>query len=465
MNLVDEVLSSLENWGKAPVMVERDISGNLQPVYAGQFIQKINSFTEFFKKVGLGPGILVPMLLDNSVDFPAVFFALLSVGAVPSLFKPTYMRMELDEIFKNANPSIIICEHYLLEKLEPWTTGRSIIVRHGEKISLLSHTVTTLHPTEFPKGTVSVNYTYRGIGYPLGAMIGENGYLDASKRYQSYVQFSPGDRVLALLPMNHIFTIISSVILPMIYGLTTYIVNSGHPRIITDVMQKEQINYLSSVPELLLLMARLMPEEVKMDSLQVLVSGGSPLSIENQKLISNRFQVEVLNGYGLTEIAPVTANRRNNAVLGSLGEFCLGLQGRIENSADSLYGEIQVIATDTFFGYLGRQNVTAMCMDGNWFRTGDLGKIEGEQVYFLGEQKRTLKVNGQLVDLNEVERAIRETGIIDHVEVSGTTNHISAKLRFSGLATGDEVNVIRKLKLLLRSIIAEYKIPRTIEII
>jgi long-chain acyl-CoA synthetase len=200
-------------------------------------------------------------------------------------------------------------------------------------------------------------------------------------------------------------------------------------------------------------------------SLKVLVSGGSYLSADNHNLITGSFGVEVLNGYGLTEIAPVTANLRNAGKSGTLGEICRGLSGRIESFADSEMGEIAVKAEDSFLGYLGRPEETAEAMEHGWFKTGDLGRIEDGHVVFGGELKRTRKVNGQIVDLKEVETALVETGLVDRAMVSGNTNHISAEVSVNGPHDVNEKETVRNIRNRLTDLVAVYKIPRTIDVV
>ena len=423
----------------------------------------LDEYKDIFSRAGIGKNVPVPLFLDNSWYFPAVFLALLELKAIPVLVKKAYRRMELDEIFSNLEPGIILCDEDFTHNLDAWTDGVSILVmRNGE----ISHSAAgTPKAGVFPTGTVSVNYTYRGYGYPLGAMIGESGYLDAADRYQRYVKFSSGDRVLALLPMSHIFTLVSSVILPLRNGLTTYILNSLNPKSILEVLDSRKINYLSSIPEILMMLARLRRDDAIPRYLKVLVSGGSFLSAENHSYISRRFGLEVLNGYGLTEMAPVTANLRNHGKTGTLGEFCHGLTGRISRTADTQIGEIHVAARDTFFGYHKRRTETADVMDGEWFRTGDLGSMDDGHIAFSGELKGTRKVNGQLVDLKEVERALMETGIVKKARVDGETNHLYAEVLLSDNSGYDEREVQRFLRQTLGDLVAAYKIPRTFKIV
>ena len=461
MILLERITESLEKWGSHPVMVELNADGTENQIDSDMFLARIEELSRLFLDSGISKGVLVPIFIDNSWDFPAIFLALLRIEAIPVLAKILYQQIEMDEIFKNSNPSVVICDTAYLSDIAPWTKNRLLLIyengnwsKQGDKVPEQGDVI---------PGTVSVNYTYRGYGYPLGAMIGESGYLDAVHRYQSYVRFSPGRRVLALLPMNHIFTLISSVFLPLLNGLTMYILKSLNPKTILGTLKEYQIDYLSTIPEILLLLAKVFPEDMNLPSLRALVSGGSYLNKENHQFISKRFQVEVLNGYGLTEVAPVTANMRDSGKIGSIGEFCKGLTSRISKTADNQNGEIVVKVENSFLGYLGRPEETSDVMENGWFKTGDLAWEKDGMVYFAGETKQTRKVNGQIVDLKEVETALIKTSLVNKASVTGETNHIHANVSLKDPIESDR-EASRTLRNALQGIIASYKIPKTFKI-
>jgi len=462
MAFLVSIFESLENWGHHPVMVERKADGSEFQIDAETFLNRINELSELFSDAGIQKGDLVPLFLNNSWDYPAIFLALIQIEAVPVLVKMLYRRIELDEIFKNAQPPVVICDTGHLKHIDPWTKNLLVLIYDkGE----WSHRGKVQSGTgKVSPGTISVIYTYRGYGYPLGAMIGESAFLDAVKRYQSYVRFSSGHRVLALLPMSHIFTLISSVFLPLLSGLTMYILNSLHPRTVMETLKECRINYLSTIPEILLLLAKLYPEDMELPSLRALVSGGSSLNAEDHRYISERFKVEVLNGYGLTEVAPVTGHRRDSVKIGTIGEFCENLSIKINSDADSQNGEILVAVKDLFLGYLGRPSETSDVMENGWFRTGDLARQKDGMVYFAGELKRTRKVNGQIVDLREVEKALNESDIVQYAVVTGETNHIHAEVSLK-IPFETEREGIRIIRSALGESIASYKIPKTFKLV
>ena len=462
MRLMDEIYKSLDVWGENPVFVERYRDESETIINAETFKNRIDKHILFFRNLGIIDNVLVPVFIDNCWDFPAIFLALLQTGAKPVLLKKAYRQLELEQIFNDAKPSVIICDDDFIQQLEFYKMEYLLILR--ENGELIARGEVKPRHESLPPGTVSINYTYRGYGYPLGAIAGEESLLNAAQRFQDYVCFAPGDRILALLPMSHIFTMISSIILPLLYQITTYILYSVHPKEILKTMKSCKINNLSTVPEILLLLAKLKNDNEKYPFLQTLISGGSYLSKDNHQYIAKRFKTEVLNGYGLTEIAPVTGNIRNQEKFGSIGKICKGLSCRISKSADSQNGEFLIKIDKSFLGYLNKPAETAEALVGGWFKTGDKARLEDGYVMFEGEMKQTRKVNGQMVDFKEVETALLRTNMVTKATVRGETNHISADVTLSENKAEDDREILRELRISLKDIIASYKIPRKINI-
>jgi acyl-CoA synthetase (AMP-forming)/AMP-acid ligase II len=101
-------------------------------------------------------------------------------------------------------------------------------------------------------------------------------------------------------------------------------------------------------------------------------------------------------------------------------------------------------------------------MDG-WFRTGDMGFFDGNHLVFIKELKDTRKINGNIVDLEELRRAILLDREVAECQVSCENNSISAKLAVNSRADFKEKAF--EVRARLRELIAEYKIPRKISIL
>ena len=161
--------------------------------------------------------------------------------------------------------------------------------------------------------------------------------------------------------------------------------------------------------------------------LNMIISGGAPLNQDMAELFDG-LGVKVLNGYGITECAPIIAVNHNNYIVPkSVGPVLPIVDCRIADADDSGEGEIQVKGPNIMLGYYKNDeaNAEAFTEDG-YFRTGDAGKMvvtkEGDRIlYITGRFKNIIILsNGKNVYPEEIEDALSATpGLVDIVVYEG----------------------------------------------
>lgn len=406
MNIIENVFGALDEWGEHPVFIEWN--AHRKPVSTGpeEFKQKIDQAARFFEKSGIRRNFLVPVFLDNSVDFVRSFLGLVKMGAKPIPVKREYRKIELDEIFKNSQPQAVIAEAPHLKIIEPYLPQKIVIKRKDGKLELQQKPAEEIKPAEIASEIASINYTYRGCGYPLGAMVPHVQYIHGAKVLQAGLQARAMEKMLIVLPMSHIFTLIGCLFVPILHGVTSVIANTIHPRMIFELIEEFKINHITAVPEIYLLLEKFRDIAGKLLSLKVFVSGGSSLFPEDYDRIKEAFSVDLLHGYGLTEFTPVSRNMRGEARAATVGPLCDGVECRINSKDENTAGEILVKTDSMFRGYYRYPQITQEAFDGEWFKTGDIGKIVDGHLIFEKEKKQTRKVNGNMVDLEELERVL-----------------------------------------------------------
>ena len=161
--------------------------------------------------------------------------------------------------------------------------------------------------------------------------------------------------------------------------------------------------------------------------LNMIISGGAPLNQEMADLFDG-LGIKVLNGYGITECAPILAvNHNNDIVPKSVGPVLPIVDCRIADADENGEGEIQVKGPNIMLGYYKNDeaNAEAFTEDG-YFRTGDAGKMvvtkEGDRIlYITGRFKNIIILsNGKNVYPEEIEDALSATpGLVDIVVYEG----------------------------------------------
>jgi long-chain acyl-CoA synthetase len=396
--------------------------------------------------------------LGNSVEFIDSLLALMNLGAVPAMVKQEYRKLELAEVFDNCKPQAVISEKRHLPLLQPFLNDVSVIERTQQGLHLLRHQSGKRRSPRVAEDIASLNYTYRGYGYPIGALVPHSQYLHGAETLQNGLQGNPGEKMLVTLPMSHIFTLVGCIAVPVLHKLTIVISQTTHPRIIFQLIRDHQIQYLTSVPHLYMLLLRLKDSSLNLRSLRAFVSGGTLLKAEDYHRLSAGFDVEVLHGYGLTECTPVSRNIRGEARGGTIGPLCSDIECRICDHTEAGPGEILIKTPYMSKGYLDRERETLEAFEDQWFRTGDLGIFQDDHLVFEKEMKNTRKINGNIVDLEELRKAILLDDQIARVDIEYENNSLRARCKASRKV--DPVSKAREITMCLRELLAAYKIPK-----
>jgi len=460
MTIAEEVLKALAGWGSHPVFIE--LTPNKAPIYVGaeELRARIEETTRLLRDLGIKKRYLATLFLENSIDFVAIFLSLINLGAVPIALKMDYRKIELDEIFANAEPQAIIAEQSHLAVLSPYLSKRLVITRSDGQLILQQSPVAQRPPAEIPEEIASINYTYRGYGFPLGAMIPHAQYLMGARALQAGLKGSTGESMLVILPMPHIFTLIGCLLVPLLFGMTSVIARTAHPRLLFEYIRNYHIDYITSVPEMYELLLKFRHKESGLDSLKAFVCGGSRLSESSYEKIRSSFGIDLLHGYGLTEFTPASRNIRGSARSGTIGPLCSGVCCRIASPDNRGAGEILLSTPHMARAYYRRPQETAHAYTADWFKTGDIGRLQNGHLVFLKEKKNTRKINGNIVDLNEVRKALLMYNRTAAVDVSYRDNALSAQVVFN--RDNDFKTEVKGLRNFLKGIIAVYKIPKNI---
>jgi long-chain acyl-CoA synthetase len=413
-------------------------------------------------KSGILRNHIVALFLKNSADFAAVFLALIDIGAKPVPVNMAFRKIELDEIFANADPHAVITENDHAPHVKAYLAGRIIIERNQGKLVLRDSGAVAARrePADMDDDIASINYTYRGYGYPLGAMVPHAQYLHGAKVLVDGLLPESGENMLVVLPFTYIFPLIGCLCVPLLYHITSFLSSTMNPLNLFGFIKKYNINIITAVTEVYELLFNLKEESTDVSSLKVFVSGGSLLPADTYAKIKDAFNIEYLHGYGLTEFTPVSRNMRGKGRAGTIGPLCDGVDCRIFEPDQNGMGEIAVKTPNMTRAYYLRPGETKEAFDGEWFKTGDVGKMESGHLVFLKEKKRTRKVKGNMVDLEEVSRAMMTYPKIRDAKIDYSNNILSAGITIDS-KTNFDVEVL-EIKKHLENTTARYKIPKEI---
>ena len=161
-------------------------------------------------------------------------------------------------------------------------------------------------------------------------------------------------------------------------------------------------------------------------NLDMIICGSANLDPKYEKGMHD-FGIDVFNGYGLTECSPgVTCNRADKFKFGSVGTPLDCCEIKIVNPDEEGVGEIYVKGTNVMLGYYGDPEATAAAFDGEWFKTGDFGRIDEDGFLFMVGRKKNLIClsNGKNVSPEELEDKLRRIEYVAEVLVYAEDNKI-----------------------------------------
>ena len=170
--------------------------------------------------------------------------------------------------------------------------------------------------------TVVILYTSGTAGRPKGAMLTHKNIYSNARDVADYLGFSEDDRVVATLPVFHVFALTVVVNAPLLKGATILLVPRFSPGDVFKITKEKEATVFAGVPTMYNFLYQF-PEGKKEDfeSIRLSISGGSSLPVALLHNFEEKFNVRISEGYGLSESSPVTCFNPTDCerIAGSIG--------------------------------------------------------------------------------------------------------------------------------------------------
>ncbi|MBN1462099.1 MAG: acyl--CoA ligase [Paludibacteraceae bacterium] len=478
MNLIKFLETSAKNFIDKIAIAEEN-----EEITYRELWEIVNKMAKAFLDIGVKEGDRIAICLPNCKEYIYAFLAALKINAIAVPLKQVITSYEMKAILKDCHPALLITDNVFVNRMLPFDPiigiGKVIIcskriIRKGStkravKIESLIKDGPELGTTiSADGGTVaSINYTYRGYGYPLGAMLTHKNFKAGSMTYINTTGITPDQKILLALPMSHVYSLIGCVTVPLLLGCSIVIMKRSDPKATIKLINSLNIDVITSVPTFYLALLKANEKQKsKLHNVQHCFSGGSLLQLSAYQEVKEKMGWDIRQGYGLTECLPVTCNPSFPNNPASIGRIGVGAMVKVvdESGNDKKtteIGEIVAGGDSIMTGYYNHPKETKEVLKDGWCYTGDYGYFDNEgYLYFTGLKKRITKVGGNMVDMEEVRKTIRLfPGIVEaNIEAMGDEfwGHIlTAEVSVRNLK---EFNA-RKLRSFLRDRLVSYKIP------
>jgi long-chain acyl-CoA synthetase len=316
------------------------------------------------------------------------------------------------------------------------------LARRSSPLPAATVTRDTLAEIVFTSGTT---------GEPKGAMLTHGNLMSNATTMTRVMSFDEKDRLLSVLPLSHLYEQVLGFLGPMVVGASIVYPVSRQPAVLIRTFRDFKVSVLLIVPQGLRLLDAAIERRVDQSGkragfdrahrwakraprwlrrllfrpvlrefggrLHTIGVGASALDLD----VAERWTemgVDVLQGYGATEMGPVISfTRPERNVLGTVGEPIPGVEARIAED-----GEILARGPGRFLGYWQNPDATAAAIDADgWYHTGDLGAITLDgMLTFRGRKKDMLALpDGQKVYAEDVEAILRDDERVTDAAVVG----------------------------------------------
>ncbi|WP_024796017.1 class I adenylate-forming enzyme family protein [Tomitella biformata] len=435
-----------------------------------------------FAEAGVGRGDKVAVMTTNTPEFVIAAFGIWRAGGV---LVPVNHKLQVPEV------------RYTIEH----SGARVGVVTSAlAGIATAAAPGTSWHTTDSFRSAVDAAQESGGIAITeddLAQILYTSGTTSAPKGCEhthrsiatvapliaSTIPFTRDDRMLIAMPIWHAAPLNDWLLTTLFLGGTVVLMTEYEPIGFLETVQEHQVTAFFGAP-----IAYLAPlqackakgldfESFDLSSVDKWIYGGAPLGEDTARMLIDAYRTDrFYQVYGMSEMGPVGTAlypEEQIAHAGSIGRGGMpgvdlrvvapgGPEGVITDAKPGETGEIWMRADTRMRGYLGNPGATAEVFAGDWYRTGDVARIDAEGYLFIVDRlKDVIIVGGENVYSQEVEEALRAHPRVADIAVIGRPDEQWGEVVVAVVVTADGADLgIEEIREYLSDKLARYKLPR-----
>ena len=410
---------------------------------------------------GTKAGDRILLLSENRPEWAMAYFGILKAGATAAPLDPQLSIAEVSNCAAAAKAALIVASPRVLERLGTLPPGLRAIALP----ELLRDGPVPSHPLRKSAGAddvASILFTSGTTGKPKGVLLTQRNFASLATKLANLFDLRVGEGLLSVLPLHHTFEFSCGLLVPLMLGAEiTYLDELTADRL-GEALEHNDVHAMIGVPALWQLLHRRLTQELATrpvavraavqaamalhgelrnrttfnvgkllfwpirnrfgGKLRLLVSGGSALPDDVHQAF-HELGLDLTEGYGLTEAAPVLAvtvpvNKRHS---GTVGPPIPGVEIRIDSPNGEGVGEVVARGPNVMAGYLDDLESTGKVLENGWLRTGDLGRMTVDgHLALVGRKKDViLDATGKNVYPDELEDLYGKSPVVKELCVVG----------------------------------------------
>lgn len=418
-NLFEALLNAIVQHGRSQTIVQDSTTKDEESYQS--LLKKTLALGQLARKISQ-EGEVLGVLMPNVSNTIALVIGMSAFGRVPAMLNYTAGACGVKNACEAANIQTIVTAKAFIEKANLSTTLAALThlnivyledlrlqFNWRDKIWLMGYAL------PFPKlvmrktsrnETAVILFTSGSEGKPKAVLHSHASILANIDQINMTLDFNPSDKFIMVLPIFHAFGF-TGTLLPILNGISVYIYPSPLLyKAIPEAIYEKACTVLFATNTFLGHYAKHAdPHHFK--PLRYVIAGAEKLSDAVRHLYLVKFNIAVLEGYGVTECAPVlSANTPSANKSGSVGRFVPNVEYVLKPvSGITEGGVLHVKGPNIMQGYYDHDQPGVLrSPNGGWHDTGDIVQVDADGfIFILGRQKRFAKIAGEMISLEAVE--------------------------------------------------------------
>ena len=418
ISITDYTLRMVDQFPDKPAMIDGP-SGRTQTF--GELREGIQLIAGSLAERGFGPGHTLALLAPNVPEYASFFHGAAFAGGTVTTINPTYTATEVQHQLHDSGASILVTISMFLdvarEAMEGTAVTELVTIDPVEGVTsmfdfLTSPPLTEQVEVDYSDVPVVLPYSSGTTGKSKGVILTHDNLTANIEQCGNVLVYGENDVALAFLPFFHIYGMQVLMNGLLANGVTIITMPRFDLELALTLVQDHKVTWFYAVPPVVLALAKHpMIDQYDTSSLKVVFSGAAPLAGEVGEEAEGRLGCSVIQGYGMTELSPVShATVPGSGKAGSSGVTLPNTECRIVDPEGNDLGldedgELWIRGPQVMKGYLNNEEATKNTIDGEgWLHTGDVAHFDEDgHVYIVDRIKELIKYKGFQVPPAELE--------------------------------------------------------------